>query len=190
MFHAYCQKMAPEQARAVTIEILKISRAGFDYAMRKDPLEPLRMAKRDQLILDMRCEGYSYAYIAKHVKLSRVQIWRIIEGFQSKLDVIKSLSTSRVHKSRLTVDQLESIKRMKKMGGVAPAQVSVPPMENLFLLFKRHGERTKEHHGCTDVIRVENFFSYSGNALGDCGSFRRMQNQPKTRYDCSNTCMG
>lgn len=132
MFHAYCRKMSPDMARAVTIEILRISQAGFDFALKKDPLEPLRTAQRNQTILDLRSSGYSFASIAKQVNLSRVQIWRIIEGFQTQIDTIKMLSGQRIHKTRLTHDQLSSIERMKKSAGkIRPIQT---PSTNVYFL--------------------------------------------------------
>ncbi|MEK7802041.1 MAG: hypothetical protein AAB276_06265 [Pseudomonadota bacterium] len=123
MFHWYCRKMPASQAKALVCEILKISYGGFESVMKKDPLEPLRIAMRDQKILEMRSEGYSCAAIGKSVKLSRVQVWRVIEKFEVQLDIVKTLSTHKIRgKVRLTNVQLESILRMKKTASVAASR--------------------------------------------------------------------
>lgn len=114
MFRLYCQKMKPIEAENLVCELLQITHQGFEYAIRKDPLSELHIYKRNQTILDLRCDGFSFASISKTVKLSRVQVWRILEAYREQIDKIAFLETRKIRNTRLKYPDLDKIEALRK----------------------------------------------------------------------------
>lgn len=117
MFRFYSRRMDPATAKMLTCAILNITPAGFDMALRKDPIAELETYRRNQKILDLRCEGFSFEAIAKFAKLSRTQVWRILREFEEKTATVNAFSKIKVKKHRLTWPELELA---KKRTGISP----------------------------------------------------------------------
>jgi hypothetical protein len=113
MFHYYCRNMSAIEAENLVCELLQITHAGFEYAIRKDPLAELETYKRNQNILDLRCDGFSFASICETVKLSRVQVWRIIEAYRGQIETINFMESRKVHNTRLKYPDLDKIQALR-----------------------------------------------------------------------------
>lgn len=113
MFRYYCGKMPECQAKLLTCELLQISAGGFESGLKNDYIGELEAIRRNQKILDMRCEGFSFASIAKYAKLSRVQVWRIMKDFDEKNQRIKALENKRVSNHKLKYSELQKIEGYK-----------------------------------------------------------------------------
>lgn len=123
MFHAYCRNMSEIEAKNLTCELLRISANSFDYAIQKDPLAKLYDLERNNRILDMRCDGFSFDAIRKSVGLSRVQVWRIIKSFEEKMDKIKFLENKKIKDTRLKYPELDKIEALRqKLKALKPAE--------------------------------------------------------------------
>lgn len=110
MYHHYCRNLEPQVAKNLTCALLDISPEGFEYSLRKKVLSKINTYRRDQMVLDMRCRGMSYKRICLSLKLSRVQVWRIIKSFESKVKFIDFLQNTHVKTDRLyksEIDQLQ-----------------------------------------------------------------------------------
>lgn len=136
MFHTYSRIMPAIQAENLVCELLQITHAGFDHAMRVDPLADLAIYKRDQTILDLRCQGFSFKAICQTVKLSRVQVWRIIRSFEEKIETVRFMETRKVKNTRLKYPDLDKIQalrdKIKKTAEVSPSRQVSPAMNFIF----------------------------------------------------------
>ena len=133
MFHVYCRIMPDNEAKNLVCALLDISHGAFDSVLKKDPLSELAIYKRNQTILDLRCQGFSFASICETVKLSRVQVWRIIDGFHEQLDMIKFMESRKVKNTRLKYPELNKIADLrKKATEVSPSRQVCPAIKTTF----------------------------------------------------------